>query len=403
MDVGLPRVPPGPPLVMSRPTKRPTFQTSPPPTPSSDGNDDASPRKRQRQEPGDSDDESPVDHFEDALALIDDKYWKKKGMILGRCVEMWDRFNTMIDEGVSRNPTADEDDMNTDLSNLQYRQYCLLTEVAPAMSKLVRRAGDHAGPEFSICLDMVIDIGRKQARRTDANGIRSSIGLWPCIDWEPTFPRSRHLLGFNHLTSGQLLCPVTLDWDNANVREQLRCGARDITAADLPSFLWPKGAFEISDPYKGFLRSNLLVVAYKHVFISPSSAKVANRSTRGGNALLHNISWVTFESVAYIATVVRFALSNDPVFVPGGQDPVTGQQSGFPYRDFYRELLIHKDFLQVEEELELLLQWWNEKIFPRTVYHTSTVNSHSVGAIMREQAKVKRTAREAAHEAAQAA
>ncbi|KAH8981631.1 hypothetical protein EDB92DRAFT_1952984 [Lactarius akahatsu] len=387
MDVGLPKIPRGSPLVM----------TYPPPTPSSGGDDDASPRKRQRREPEDSDDESPVDHYEDALALIDDNYWKKKGMILGRCVEMWDRFNVMIEEGVSRNPTVDEDDMNTNL------QYCLLTEVAPEMSKLVRRAGDHAGPEFSMCLDMAIDIGRKQARRIDANGIKSSIGLWPCINWEPAFPRSRHLMGFNHLTSGQLLCPVTLDWDNTNVREQLCRGVQDVTAADLPYFLWPKGAFEIQDPYKGFLRSDLLVMAYKHVFISPSSAKVANRSTRGGNAALHNISWVTFESVAYIATVVRFALSNDPVFVPGGQDPVTGQQSGFPYRDFYRELLIHKGFLEVEEELELLLQWWNEKIFPRTVYHTSTVNSHSIGAIMREQAKVKHAAREAAHEAAQAA
>ncbi|KAI9434049.1 hypothetical protein H4582DRAFT_1783898, partial [Lactarius indigo] len=230
--------------------------------------------------------------------------WKKKGMILGRCVEMWDRFNVMIDEAVSRDPTTDEDDIHTEHSNQQYRKYHLLTKVAPEMNKLIWRAGDYACPEFSINLDYIIDIGRKQARRTDVSGIRSSIGLWPCIDWEPAFPRSRHLLGFNHLTSGRLLCPITFDWDNVNVREELRRGMREITAADLPSFLWPKGVFEINDYYKGFLCSDLLIVAYKHVFISPSSARVANRSSRGGNAALHNIDWVTFESIAYIATLV---------------------------------------------------------------------------------------------------
>ncbi|KAH9030355.1 hypothetical protein EDB85DRAFT_1891652 [Lactarius pseudohatsudake] len=375
-------------------------KTSPHPTPGLSDDDNASPRKRQRQELGASDDESPVDDPDDALDLIDDKFWKKKGMILGRCVEMWDRFYMMIDEAVSRNPAVDEDDMHTDSSNLQYKKYCLLTEIAPEMSKLVRRVGECAGPQFSVSLDIIIDMGRKQACRADVNGIQSSVGLWPCIDWEPPFPRSRHLLGFNHLTSGQLLCPVTLDWDDADVREQLRRGVQDATAADLPYFLWPKGNFEIRDPYKGFLRSTLLVVAYKHVFISPSSAKVANKSTRGGNAALHNITSVTFESVAYVATLVRFALSNEPTFVPGGQDPVTGQQNGFPYRDFYRELLVHKGFLDVEEELEGLLQWWNEQIFPRSVYHNSAVNSHSIGAIMRERAKAKRAAREATNEAA---
>ncbi|KAH9013217.1 hypothetical protein EDB84DRAFT_1568756 [Lactarius hengduanensis] len=265
---------------------------------------------------------------------LTDKFWKKKGMILGRCVEMWDRFYVMIDEAVSRNPAVDEDNVHTDSSNLQYKKYCLLTEIAPEMSKLVQRVGECAGPQFSVSLNIIIDMGRKQARRADVNGIRSSVGLWPCIDWEPPFPHSRHLLGFNHLTSGQLLCPVTLDWDDA---EWVFFSLTWVLYS--PKFLafasnFTVGNFEIRDPYKGFLRSTLLVVAYKHVFISPSSAKVANRSTRGGNAALHNITSVTFESVTYVATLVRFALSNEPTFVPGGQDPVTGQQNGFPYCDF---------------------------------------------------------------------
>ena len=38
-----------------------------------------------------------------------------------------------------------------------------------------------------------------------------------------------------------------------SVREDLRRGTYEVTAYDLPAFLWPKGVFEIHDTYKGFL------------------------------------------------------------------------------------------------------------------------------------------------------
>jgi hypothetical protein len=49
------------------------------------------------------------------LPFIDKKYWRSKGKILGRCVEMWDTFNGILDQGVSRNPDDDKDFMHTDL------------------------------------------------------------------------------------------------------------------------------------------------------------------------------------------------------------------------------------------------------------------------------------------------
>jgi hypothetical protein len=68
--------------------------------------------------------------------------------------------------------------------------------------------------KFANLLSLQIDVGRKQARRVDVNGICSAIGHWPSIKWEPAYPVAHHLLGFIHLTSGRLLCPVTLDWDD---------------------------------------------------------------------------------------------------------------------------------------------------------------------------------------------
>lgn len=111
-----------------------------------------------------------------------------------------------------------------------------------------------------------------------------------------------------------------------SVREGLRHGTQVVTATDHPNFLWPPSSFDMSDVYKGFLRGPLLITvcrfsflktwalltksqAYKHVFISPSSAKEADRSTRGGNATLHDITFVTYESIAYVATVVSVSLS----------------------------------------------------------------------------------------------
>jgi len=326
------------------------------------------------------------------MYFLNEKYWQGKGKIIGRCVEMWDTFDQILDEGVARNPDIDENFSHTDLENRLYKKFLLLIEVAPAMIKALRKGKD------AVALDRVVDRGRKDARRVDVNGVRGAIGQWPCIKWEPAFPTSRHLLGFNHDVSGQLLCPVTLNWNDLTVREGLRRGTQHITAADLPTFLWPSGVFDIEDLHKAFLRGPLLVTTYKHIFISPSSAKETDRSMRGGNAALHDITFVTYESIAYVATVTRFALSDEPSFSPGGSNADQRHRGGFPYRIFYRELLEHKELMS-EDEVISLIQWWNEKIFPRTIYTTNVVNMDSAGAIMREQAEAKRITREAAEEA----
>ena len=42
--------------------------------------------------------------------------------------------------------------------NQQYKKFLLLIEVAPAMTKLLQKAGKFAGPEFSIDLDVIISL-----------------------------------------------------------------------------------------------------------------------------------------------------------------------------------------------------------------------------------------------------
>ncbi|KAH9022880.1 hypothetical protein EDB85DRAFT_2151490 [Lactarius pseudohatsudake] len=363
------------------------------PTPSTPARYDSEvpPENEQRRDDGFSErnSESEGESDDPMSALVDPEYWKKKGLILGRCVEMWDTFSEIIDEGVSRDPGVDESFMRTDFENLQYGKFLLLIEVSPAVIKILKRAGERAGPELSLKLDKAIDLGRKQARRVDINGIRGTIGQWPCIDWQPGFPAGKHLLGFHHPTSGRLLCPVTLDWADDKVREDLCRSTQDVGAADYPAFLWPQDIFTRSDFFKGFLRGPVLLAAYRYIFISPSAAKETDRSTRGGNLSLHGVTFVTYESVAYAATVTRFALSNEPTFTAGGRGNARRQRAGFPYRQFYRELLEHKG-LMTEDELVDLLQYWNETILSRITYASDDVRNNSAGAIMREQAREKK-------------
>ncbi|KAH8977765.1 hypothetical protein EDB86DRAFT_2837331 [Lactarius hatsudake] len=299
----------------------------------------------------------------------------------------------IIDEGASHDPDVNEDSMQTDFENKLYKKFLLLVEVAPGIIHILQRAGEQASPELSLELDRVkcwqgsVDVmqagsrgSHKQACCGDINGICGVIGLWPCIDWQPAFPIACHLLGFNHHTSGRLLCPVTLNWANDSIYDALHHSMQNVTVADHPAFLWSQDVFTLNNIYKWFLHGP----AYKYIFISPSSTKETDRSTHGGNASLHDLTFVTYESVAYVTMVTHFALSNKLAFGPGGHD-----------NNIQVEILEHKE-LMPEDELVSLLQWWNEKIFPHTLYSSDNVRNNSVGAIMCEQARARWLADEAA-------
>ncbi|KAI0727148.1 hypothetical protein C8Q72DRAFT_796167 [Fomitopsis betulina] len=90
---------------------------------------------------------------------------------------------------------------------------------------------------------------------------------------------------------------------------------------------------------------------------------------RGGNASLHDISFVMLESVVYIAVLVHFGLSSQPNFSAGNE--TDGQ---FLYSDFYRKILDMANKMTHAEKGDLI-DWWNEKIFPdarRTCRSTAT-------------------------------
>ncbi|OBZ69948.1 hypothetical protein A0H81_10361 [Grifola frondosa] len=81
-----------------------------------------------------------------------------------------------------------------------------------------------------------------------------------------------------------------------------------------------------------------MLLAYKHVFASPSSVEDETKATRSGNARIHGMTKMTPASIAYIAT-----------------------QDG--YCDRLRK--IHNSVMELltgteeKEEIDALLVWWN--------------------------------------------
>jgi hypothetical protein len=113
-------------------------------------------------------------------------------------------------------------------------------------------------------------------------------------------------------------------------KEKLQSGEMLIPGDQWPVFLYAGYHFDPEDPWRGLLRSSILLSvrfqlltrvirltdtlpsceAYKHVFTSPSSVDKVVKATRSCNARIHGMSSVTPASIAYIATQVRHCLSS---------------------------------------------------------------------------------------------
>ncbi|KAI0726438.1 hypothetical protein C8Q72DRAFT_887611 [Fomitopsis betulina] len=147
--------------------------------------------------------------------------------------------------------------------------------------------------------------------------------------------------------------------------------------ADVAGMLGPK------------LVSKLHSLGFLAIHISPGAAKGDIRTTRGGNASLHDISFVTLESVVYIAVLVHFGLSSQPNF--SASNETDGQ---FLYSDFYCKILDMANKMTHTEKGDLI-DWWNEKIFPdaRRTRRSTATTCKTILEEMEDELEVARQAR----------
>ncbi|KAF8227769.1 hypothetical protein L208DRAFT_1294966, partial [Tricholoma matsutake] len=126
-----------------------------------------------------------------------------------------------------------------------------------------------------------------------------SIPVHPPLSWNVKTNR-----GYHHPTTGALLCPAGLDWNDVDVCEKLSSGEMPVHGYQWLMLVYADQEYDPKNPWEGLFRSWILVWALKHIFTSPSSVEKEVKVTRSGNAHIHGMTRVTTTSLAYVATQV---------------------------------------------------------------------------------------------------
>ncbi|KAI9566154.1 hypothetical protein HD554DRAFT_2315774 [Boletus coccyginus] len=304
--------------------------------------------------------------------------WRKRGRTLRRLVTMFNSVDDLIREAHRRDsrdstaslahtgsePAAQTAAERQEQSRL-YRCYQQLREWVP---KLIEWLGQD--PDIDLYHEVICKVD-------DTNTLKSTVVTWldyPDAAIPRLHPRDKAGQGFHNYVTGHLLCPVEYDWDNAEVRKMIQQWDRDvpITAYSWPCFLFPTGGYDPADANKGLFRGELLVKAYKLVFMGPSSVESTedvpseiagnkrqrvDASTRRHNAQLAGMKQVTPRSIAYIAVQLRFALSSCGTW--------RLDDDLFSLAVFYNMIIKWFEMMyQDDKELvDNLIWWWNKEVF----------------------------------------
>ncbi|KAF6765313.1 hypothetical protein DFP72DRAFT_798048, partial [Ephemerocybe angulata] len=310
------------------------------------------------------------------------------GRHFGRTVRTFCRIQPLIRLGLAQSIDIDlgrctEEDLSPS-DRADYQIYKQLLAMVPGLEQRLCSSSTHS---IFYIADM-ISKGAASSRSDDTKSLKSVIVDWitpPNGILIPPIQRNvKTDRGFFHPRTGELLCPVHLNWADPKIRRDLASGQL-VPSGDLwPRFLFRAFEYNPANPWEGLFRSSLLVSAYKHVFTSPSSVGIAtaSRATRSCNARIHGMKSVSIPSIAYIATQVRFALTSTQSF--SRTDLVTDSEY------FYNLIIELLDDPEEIIEVNDLLLWWNRQIFPAHISDSRAVHQDSVYAKIKERRRALR-------------
>ncbi|KAH6905952.1 hypothetical protein BKA70DRAFT_1107191 [Coprinopsis sp. MPI-PUGE-AT-0042] len=281
------------------------------------------------------------------------------GRHFGRSIFAFANVHSLISKGLTMEAAPSETSPSLQ-ERREYRVWRLLCDLIPTLEETVMQPGTTPVLMLSPFMRRSLMKGTACARADDTKSMKGPILEWITPKGEtlvPSIHRNQKAgRGFNHNKMGELLCPVTLDWSDGDVKEKLKNKEITMDGTQWPRFVYENGHFDPQDPWKGLLRSALLVMAFRHIFTSPSSVDEDPRLTRSGNARIHGMTKVTATSIAYVATQVRFALSSASTFSRSNRE--TDSET------FYTSILEILEDADEKEEADCLLEWWNKAIFP---------------------------------------
>ncbi|TEB26890.1 hypothetical protein FA13DRAFT_1635440, partial [Coprinellus micaceus] len=214
--------------------------------------------------------------------------------------------------------------------------------------------------EQVIAMAGMLQKGASSARSDDTKSLKGAVVDWIDAAGGPFHPPLSRTMkqkrGFENDRTGFLLCPAELDWNDPEIKRQLRSKELAVTGSHWPIFVYRDEKYDPENPWKGLFRNEMLVKGFKHIFTSPSSVDDEPKATRSGNARLHGMTHVTPASLAYVFTQVRFSLTSVNVF--SRTDRETDSET------FYTSVLELLEDPEEQDEVKPLMLWWNQRIFP---------------------------------------
>ncbi|KAG8952573.1 hypothetical protein FRC00_006692 [Tulasnella sp. 408] len=264
-----------------------------------------------------------------------------------------------------RNPSALADD-----EVLLY----YLTDHCPTLGSMIDEALSMRNPVKELNkLASDIDEGWSEARNTDTASLKKGLAANFNLDldydehghWVPPLNLTkRHLWGPHHPQLFPLVVPVRKPPLNDDELEMLKQAGATVPHTLWYDWMWKDRKHNPQNLDEGFLQSDLLgKVAFLWIYfgavINPTSSKLAAARKVGFTS-------VTVHSIAYTATLLRFALSCELRI-----------DQNFNSAGFYQHLV---QYLEHEDQHELtaeILKWWNRNVFPGGVAKTTASESNA--------------------------
>ncbi|KAG1772183.1 hypothetical protein EV702DRAFT_1201571 [Suillus placidus] len=225
--------------------------------------------------------------------------------------------------------------------------------------------------------------GADSARGDDTGTLKDLVVSWVNIQCCPTpliRADDKHHRGFVNDPCGKLLCPAEWCWEDPTVRAGI-CGRTTsfiVSENSWPAFMYENYEANAENLEHGLMKSKLLVMGFKAIFTSPSSANEVDGNGNGADVIencrrarrrsdqakvkmcvasIIGMRKVTPHAIAYIACQIRFALSNITSW-----HTVDGD---FDYQIFWNNIV---DFFEdppgaaAQSRINKLLEWWTRKV-----------------------------------------
>ncbi|KAG2739649.1 hypothetical protein P692DRAFT_20757148 [Suillus brevipes Sb2] len=286
-------------------------------------------------------------------------YYVSQGRAIRRMVILYNPIEDLVKENDRRCEETD-DDSTVDQDRLQ-RGYIELSKVLPWLHEKLAKIDNEESDDMIKKLKR----GADSARGDDTGTLKDLVATWVNVEYSPIpliMPGDKHHRGFVSNACGKLLCPAEWHWEDTLVK----AGIRDRTTAFIvsenswPSFMYENYTADTKNLERGLMKSKLLLMGFKAIFTSPSSANEVDGEGDGADILENNRHAQRRSDHAKVKTCIRFALSSITSWRAVDGD--------FDYHLFWNNVV---DFFEdapgpaAQARVRELLEWWTRKVFGR--------------------------------------